>query len=56
VSDTTITFLILGAVIVVFVLGRLPVAVVVSESLDATRVSAWARQQLIALVGESRTG
>src|SRR5262245_53587868 len=89
-SDTTITFLVLGAVVLVFVLDRLPVAVVavatalslwatgvldlnqalagfgdpavlfiaslfvVSESLDATGVTAWAGQQLVARVGESR--
>jgi len=91
VSHTTITFLVLGAVVVVFVADQLPVAVVamgtalslwatgvldlnqalagfgdpavlfiaslfvVSESLDATGVTAWAGQQLIARVGESRT-
>jgi hypothetical protein len=44
VSDQTITFLVLAAVVVV-----------VSESLDATGVTAWARQQLVARVGESRT-
>ena len=91
VSDSTITFLVLAAVVVVFVLDRLPVGVVavgvaltlwatgvldldqalagfgdpavlfiaslfvVSESLDATGVTAWAGQQLIARVGESRT-
>ena len=90
-SDSTITFLVLGAVVVVFVLDRFPVAVVavatalslwatgvldlkqalagfgdpavlfiaalfvVSESLDATGVTAWAGQQLVARVGESRT-
>ena len=90
-SDETITFLVLAAVIVVFVLDRLPVAVVavgtaltlwatgvldlnqalagfgdpavvfiaslfvVSESLDATGVTAWAGEQLVARVGESRT-
>ena len=90
-SHTTITFLVLAAVVVVFVLGRLPVAVVavatslalwatgvldlnqalvgfgdpavlfiaslfvVSETLDATGVTAWAREQLIARVAESRT-
>ena len=90
-SHTTITFLVLGAVVVVFVADQLPVAVVamgtalslwatgvldlnqalagfgdpavlfiaslfvVSESLDATGVTAWAGQQLIARVGESRT-
>jgi di/tricarboxylate transporter len=91
VSDTTITFLVLAAVVVVFVLDRFPVAIVavgtslalwatgvldlnqalagfgdpavvfiaalfvVSESLDATGVTAWAGQQLVARVGESRT-
>jgi len=90
-SDETITFLVLGAVVVVFILDRFPVAVVavatsltlwatgvlplntalsgfgdpavvfiaalfvVSESLDATGVTAWAGQQLVARVGESRT-
>ena len=90
VSDQTITFLVLAAVVVVFVLDRLPVAVVavgtslslwatgvldlnqalagfgdpavlfiaslfvVSESLDATGVTAWAGQMLIERVGESR--
>jgi di/tricarboxylate transporter len=91
VSDTTITFLVLGAVIVVFVLDRFPVAVValgtalvlwatgvldlnqalagfgdpavlfiaslfvVSESLDATGVTAWVGQELISRVHDSRT-
>jgi di/tricarboxylate transporter len=90
VSNETITFLVLGAVVVVFILDRFPVAVVavgtaltlwatgvlplntalsgfgdpavvfiaalfvVSESLDATGVTAWAGQLLIASVGESR--
>ncbi|HYX76190.1 MAG TPA: SLC13 family permease, partial [Gaiellaceae bacterium] len=90
-SHTTITFLVLAAVVVVFVLDRFPVAVVavataltlwaagvldlkqalagfgdpavvfiaslfiVSESLDATGVTAWAGEQLVARVGESRT-
>ena len=90
-SDSTITFVILAAVVVVFVWDRLPVAIVavgvalslwatgvleleealagfgdptvifiaslfvVSEALDATGVTAWAGQQLIARVGESRT-
>ena len=90
-SHTTITFLVLAAVVVVFILRPLPgrgrrgrrraVALgdrrprpqqalagfgdpavifiaalfVVSESLDATGVTAWAGQQLIARVGESRT-
>jgi di/tricarboxylate transporter len=89
-SHTTITFLVLGAVVVVFVLDKLPVAVValgvalslwatgvlplnaalagfgdpavvfiaalfvVSESLDATGVTAWAGQVLVSRVGESR--
>jgi di/tricarboxylate transporter len=91
VSHTTITFLILGAVVVVFVADRFPVAIVavgtavalwatgvldlnqalagfgdpavlfiaslfvVSESLDATGVTAWAGEQLASRVGESRT-
>jgi Na+/H+ antiporter NhaD/arsenite permease-like protein len=91
VSHQTITFLLLAAVVVVFILDRFPVAVVavatalalwatgvldlnqalagfgdpavlfiaslfvVSESLDATGVTAWAGQMLIARVGESRT-
>jgi di/tricarboxylate transporter len=90
-SDSTITFLILGVTVAVFVWDRLPVGVVafgvalslwatgvltldqslagfgdqtvifiaalfiVSESLDATGVTAWAGQQLIAVAGESRT-
>jgi Na+/H+ antiporter NhaD/arsenite permease-like protein len=89
-SNETITFLILGAVIVVFVWDKLPVAIVAvgvalslwatgvldleqslagfgdptvifiaslfvaSEALDATGVTAWAGQQLIAGAGESR--
>jgi di/tricarboxylate transporter len=91
VSQSTITFLVLAGVVVVFLLDRLPVAVVsvgtalalwatgvldlkqalagfgdpavlfiaslfvVSESLDATGVTAWAGEQLILRVGESRT-
>jgi di/tricarboxylate transporter len=91
VSDQTITFLVLAAVVVVFILDRLPVAVVavatalslwatgvldlnqalagfgdpavlfiaalfvVSESLDATGVTAWAGEHLTARVGDSRT-
>jgi di/tricarboxylate transporter len=91
VSNQTITFLVLAAVIVVFVLDRLPVAVVavgtaltlwatgvldlnqalagfgdpavlfiaslfvVSESLDATGITAWAGQELVTRVGDSRT-
>jgi di/tricarboxylate transporter len=91
VSDSTITFIVLAAVVVVFVWDRLPVAVValgvalslwatgvldlqqalagfgdpsvlfiaslfvVSESLDATGVTAWAGQKLIAGAGDSRT-
>ncbi len=87
----TITFLILGAVVVLFIWNRLPVELVavgaalalyatgvleveealtgfgdpavvliaslfvVSEGLDATGVTAWAGQELIARVGESRT-
>src|SRR5215510_1727972 len=90
-SDVTITFVVLAAVVVVFVWDRFPVAIVavgvalslwatgvltldqalagfgdptvlfiaslfvVSEALDATGVTAWAGQQLIAQVGESRT-
>ena len=90
-SNTTITFLVLAAVVVVFVWDRLPVGIVaigtalslwatgvldleqalagfgdptvifiaslfvVSEALDATGVTSWAGQQLIARVGESRT-
>ena len=89
-SHQTITFLVLAAVVVVFIVDVLPVAVVavgtalllwatgvldlpaalagfgdpavlfiaslfvVSESLDATGVTAWAGQQLVARVGESR--
>jgi di/tricarboxylate transporter len=91
VSNTTITFLVIAAVVGVFILDRFPVAVVavataltlwatgvldlnaalagfgdpavlfigslfvVSESLDATGVTAWAGQQLVTSVGESRT-
>jgi di/tricarboxylate transporter len=91
VSHATITFLVLAAVVVVFVVDRLPVAVVavatalslwatgvldlnqalagfgdpvvlfiaslfiVSESLDATGVTAWTGQQLFVRVGASRT-
>jgi Na+/H+ antiporter NhaD/arsenite permease-like protein len=91
VSDSTITFVVLGAVVVVFVLDRFPVAIValgtalslwatgvldlnqalagfgdpavlfiaslfvVSESLDATGITAWAGQLLVGRVGESRT-
>jgi di/tricarboxylate transporter len=91
VSDSTITFLVLGAVVVVFVVDRFPVALVavgtalslwatgvlelnqalagfgdpavlfiaslfvVSESLDATGITAWAGQLLVGRVGESRT-
>jgi di/tricarboxylate transporter len=90
-SDETITFLVLGATVVVFIWDRLPVAVVavgvalslwatgvleleqvlagfgdptvifiaslfvVSEALDATGVTAWAGQELIARTGGSRT-
>jgi di/tricarboxylate transporter len=89
-SDETITFLILGVVVAVFVWDHLPVAAValgtaltlwatgvltleqalagfgdptvifiaslfvVSEALDATGVTAWAGQELIARAGESR--
>ena len=90
-SDSTITFLVLGVTVAVFVWDRLPIGVVafgvalslwatgvltidqalagfgdptvifiaslfvVSEALDATGVTAWAGQQLIAGAGESRT-
>jgi di/tricarboxylate transporter len=90
-GDATITYIVLGAAVVVFVWDRLPVALVavgvalalwatgvldldqalagfgdqtvvfiaslfvVSESLDATGVTAWAGQALMARVGESRT-
>jgi di/tricarboxylate transporter len=90
VSDSTITFLILGVTVAVFVWDRLPVAAValgvalslwatgvldleqalagfgdptvifiaslfvVSEALDATGVTAWAGQQLIARAGGGR--
>jgi di/tricarboxylate transporter len=90
-SDETITFLVLGATVVVFIWDRLPVAIVavgvalslwatgvleleqalagfgdptvifiaslfvISEALDATGVTAWAGQKLIARTGESRT-
>jgi di/tricarboxylate transporter len=91
VSHSTITFLVLGAVVVLFIADRFPVAVVavgtslalwatgvldldqalagfgdpavlfiaslfvVSESLEATGVTAWAGEQLVARVGQSRT-
>ena len=90
-SDETITFLVLGVVVAVFIWDRLPVAIValgvalslwmtgvldteqalagfgdpavlfiaslfvVSQALDATGVTAWAGQVLIARVGDSRT-
>ena len=90
-SDSTITFAVLAAVVVVFVWDRVPVAIVaigvaltlwatgvlgydqafegfgdptvifiaslfvVSEGLEASGVTAWAGQQLIARAGESRT-
>jgi di/tricarboxylate transporter len=90
-SDATITYIVLGAAVVVFVWDRLPVALVavgvalslwatgvleldqalagfgdqtvvfiaslfvVSEALDASGVTAWAGQVLMARVGESRT-
>ena len=90
-SDSTITFVVLAAVVAVFVWDRVPVAIVaigvaltlwatdvlsydqafqgfgdptvifiaslfvVSEGLDASGVTAWAGQQLIARAGESRT-
>lgn len=89
-GDETITFLILGATVVIFIWDRLPVAVVavgvalslwatgvldleqslagfgdptvifiaslfvVSEALDASGVTTWAGQQLMARAGESR--
>ena len=89
-SDSTITFLVLAVVVVVFVWDRIPVAIValgvalslwatgvldleqalagfgdpavifiaslfvVSESLDASGITAWAGQELTARVGESR--
>jgi len=89
-SDTTICYLVLASVVVLFVWGRFPVELVaigaalalwatdvldlnqafagfgdptvifiaalfvVSESLDATGVTAWAGQGLVARVGESR--
>jgi di/tricarboxylate transporter len=89
-SDETITFIVLGATVVVFVWDRLPVAIVavgvalslwatgvleleqalagfgdptvifiaslfvISEALDATGVTAWAGQELIARTGENR--
>jgi di/tricarboxylate transporter len=88
-ADSTISFAVLGAVVVLFVWNRLPVEIVavaaalalyatgvldlgqtlagfgdpmvvfiaalfvVSEGLDATGVTAWAGQRLIALAGES---
>src|SRR4051812_50208212 len=90
-SDTTICYLVLAGVVVLFVWGRFPVELVaigaaltlwatdvldlntalagfgdpavlfiaslfvVSESLDATGVTAWAGQHLVARVGESRS-
>jgi di/tricarboxylate transporter len=90
-SDETITFLVLGATVAVFIWDRLPVAIVavgvalalwatgvleleqalagfgdptvifiaslflISEALDATGVTAWAGQELIARTGEGRT-
>lgn len=89
-SDATITYLVLAAVVAVFVWGRVPTAIVaigvalalwatgvlgleqalagfgdptvifiaslfvVSEGLDATGVTAWTGQRLIAAAGESR--
>ncbi|HEX6021397.1 MAG TPA: SLC13 family permease, partial [Solirubrobacter sp.] len=89
-SDATITYLVLAAVVVLFAWGRVPTAIVaigvalalwatgvlkldqalagfgdptvifiaslfvVSEGLDATGVTAWAGQRLIAVAGESR--
>jgi di/tricarboxylate transporter len=90
-SDSTLTFLVLGAAVVVFVWDTLPVALVavgvalslwatgvldldealsgfgdptvifiaslfvVSEGLDAAGVTAWAGQELVGRVGDSRT-
>jgi di/tricarboxylate transporter len=90
-SNITITYLVLAATVAVFILDRVPVAIVaigvalslwatgvlgldqslagfgdptvifiatlfvVSEALDASGVTAWAGQELIARVGESRT-
>ena len=90
-SNSTITYLVLAATVAVFILDRVPVAIVaigvalslwatgvlgfdqslagfgdptvifiatlfvVSEALDASGVTAWAGQELIARVGESRT-
>ena len=90
-DDSTITFVVLGAVVALFVWDRLPVAIVaigvalslwatgvlsledalagfgdptvlfiaslfvVSEALDASGVTAWVGQELVARVGESRT-
>src|SRR4051812_6726386 len=90
-SDATVTYIVLGAAVVVFVWDRLPVALVavgvalslwatgvlgldqalagfgdptvvfiaslfvVSEALEASGVTAWAGQVLMARVGESRT-
>jgi len=90
-SDTTITFLVLGAVVAIFVWDRFPVALVavgtalslwatgvlgheqaiagfgdptvifiatlfvVSEALEASGVTTWAGQELVARAGESRT-
>src|SRR3954471_7324793 len=90
-DDSTITFVVLGAVVALFVWDRLPVAIVaigvalslwatgvlsledalagfgdptvlfiaslfvVSEALDASGVTAWVGQELVARVGGSRT-
>ncbi len=91
-DDSTITFVVLGAAVVLFVWDRLPVAIVaigvalvavgdrrarrssdalagfgdptvlfiaslfvVSEALDASGVTAWVGQELVARVGGSRT-
>jgi len=90
-DDSTITFIVLGASVVLFVWDRLPVAIVaigvalslwatgvlsledalggfgdptvifiaslfvVSEGLEAAGVTAWAGQELVARVGDSRT-
>ncbi len=91
-SDETITFVVLGATVFVFIWDRLPVAVValgvalslwgtgvldleqslagfgdptvlfiaslfvVSEALDATGVTSWAGQHLIAQAGDAAPG
>src|SRR4051795_3988729 len=90
-DDATLTFIVLGATVVLFVWNRLPVAIVamasalalyatgvisapqafagfgdptvifiaslfvMSEALDATGITTWAGQRLVASAGESRT-